>query len=93
MDRREFLKVVAQGAAAAAASRVMPAGAEMPRRLTLAAVGDCIVTRRISERRDPDFLAAVELLRSSDVAWGNCETVLADPRQLYPAPKRVDPAE
>src|SRR3954447_22971006 len=91
MDRREFLKVVAQGAAAAAASRVMPAGAEMPRRLTLAAVGDCIVTRRISERRDPDFLAAVELLRSADVAWGNCELVLADSRQVYPAPKRVDP--
>ncbi len=46
MDRRQFLKTVAQGAAVAAASRVLPGGAPaeaaLPNRMTLAAVGDCI---------------------------------------------------
>jgi poly-gamma-glutamate synthesis protein (capsule biosynthesis protein) len=100
MNRREFLKVVAQGAAVAAASRVVTAegaeGAEAapaaaPRRMTLAAVGDCIVTRKVSHLRDPDFLAVAELLRGADCAWGNCELVLADSRTVYPAPKGQDP--
>ena len=49
--------------------------------MTLAAVGDCIVTRKISHRRDPDFLALAELLRGVDCAWGNCELRL---RRLPP---------
>jgi hypothetical protein len=91
MNRREFLKTVAQGAAVAAASRVIPAEAAQPKRMTLAAVGDCIVTRKISQRRDPDFLALVDLLRGVDCAWGNCELVLGDYREFYPAPKGGDP--
>ncbi len=95
MDRREFLKTVAQGAAVAAASRVLPAesaqAATPPKRITLAAVGDCIVTRKVSHLRDPDFLAAVELLRGADCTWGNCELVLANARDVYPAPKGGDP--
>lgn len=91
MNRREFLKTMAQGAAVAAASRVVPAGAQTPRRVTLAGVGDCIVTRRISHLRDPDFLAVAELLRGTDCVWGNCEVVLADTRQVYPALKGSDP--
>ena len=65
MNRREFLKLTAQGAAVAAASRVWSAegaqAAAPPKRMTLAAVGDCIVTRKVSHLRDPDFLAAVDL--------------------------------
>jgi poly-gamma-glutamate capsule biosynthesis protein CapA/YwtB (metallophosphatase superfamily) len=95
MNRRQFMKTLAQGAAVAAASRVLPGGAPaeagLPSRMTLAAVGDCIVTRKISHRRDPDFLALVELLRGADCTWGNCELVLADYRELYPAPKGGDP--
>lgn len=92
MNRREFLKLTAQGAAVAAASRVMPAqAAAPPKRVTLAAVGDCIVNRRISHLRDPDFLAAVELLRGADCTWGNCELVLANARDVYPALKGGDP--
>ncbi|HEY4594187.1 MAG TPA: CapA family protein, partial [Thermoanaerobaculia bacterium] len=91
MNRREFLKLTAQGAAVAAASRVVPAQAAAPKRLTLAAVGDCIVTRKVSHLRDPDFLAAVELLRGADCTWGNCELVLANARDVYPAPKGGDP--
>lgn len=95
MNRREFLKTVAQGAAVAAASRVMPAGtaaaAEPPSRVTLAAVGDLIVTRRISNQRDPDLLAVAELLRGTDCVWGNCELVFADSREVYPELKGGDP--
>jgi poly-gamma-glutamate synthesis protein (capsule biosynthesis protein) len=94
MNRREFLKLTAQGAAVAAASRVWSAeGAQAapPKRITLAAVGDCIVTRKVSHLRDPDFLAAVELLRGADCTWGNCELVLANSRDVYPAPKGGDP--
>jgi poly-gamma-glutamate capsule biosynthesis protein CapA/YwtB (metallophosphatase superfamily) len=91
MNRREFLKLTAQGAAVAAASRVIPAQAAAPKRVTLAAVGDCIVNRKISHLRDPDFLAAVELLRGADCTWGNCELVLANARDVYPAPKGEDP--
>jgi poly-gamma-glutamate capsule biosynthesis protein CapA/YwtB (metallophosphatase superfamily) len=96
MNRRQFLKTMAQGAAVAAAARVLPgetpaAEAAPPKRMTLAAVGDCIVTRKISHRRDPDFLAVAELLRGADCTWGNCELVLADSRELYPAPKGGDP--
>ncbi|MFL6193278.1 MAG: CapA family protein [Thermoanaerobaculia bacterium] len=92
MNRREFLKSVAQGAAVAAASRVIPAAeAAQSKRMTLAAVGDCILTRKVSQRRDPDFLAVVDLLRGADCTWGNCEAVLGDHRQFYPAPKGGDP--
>ncbi|MFL6263870.1 MAG: CapA family protein [Thermoanaerobaculia bacterium] len=95
MNRREFLKLTAQGAAVAAASRVVPAegapAAAPPKRVTFAAVGDCIVNRKVSHLRDPDFLAAVELLRGADCAWGNCELVLANARDVYPAPKGGDP--
>jgi poly-gamma-glutamate capsule biosynthesis protein CapA/YwtB (metallophosphatase superfamily) len=92
MNRRTFLKTVSQTAALAAASRYLPQPAEgAPGRLTLALVGDCIINRRISELRDPDFLAVVELLRGTDCVWGNCEIVLADPDEVYPISKGVDP--
>jgi poly-gamma-glutamate capsule biosynthesis protein CapA/YwtB (metallophosphatase superfamily) len=59
--------------------------------LTLTAVGDCLLRRRVSEVRDPGFLELVELLRGSHVAWGNCEVVLTGPREVYRAPKTNDP--
>jgi len=91
MDRRDFLKGVAGAAAVAAASRVVPAAAQPPDRLTLAAVGDCILSRRVSNSRDPEFLALRDLLRGADCAWGNCEIVIADPRRVFPMPKGGDP--
>jgi poly-gamma-glutamate synthesis protein (capsule biosynthesis protein) len=91
MDRRKFLKGVAGAAAVAATSRGIPAAAEASDRFTLAAVGDCILTRRVSGIQDPDFLALVDLLRGADCAWGNCEVVIADPRQVFPMPKGPDP--
>ncbi len=91
MDRRDFLKTLAQAAAVASASRLAPAAAQAPDRLTLAAVGDCILARKVSGFKDPDFLAALELLRGADCTWGNCEAVMADPRQVHPAHKGIDP--
>lgn len=92
MDRREFLKTVTQTAAVAAASSLIPrAAGAIPDRLSLVAVGDCILTRRISHHKDPGFLEILEILRGADCAWGNCETVLADPRRVWPMPKGGDP--
>ncbi|MCP4661141.1 MAG: CapA family protein [bacterium] len=92
MDRRTFLKTLTHAAAAGAAAGLAPRDrASVPERMTIAAVGDCIPSRRISERRDQPFLAAVELLRSADCTWGNCETVFVDPRDAYPASKELDP--
>ena len=99
MDRRTFLKTVAQAATVASVAGTRIAGADEgapnapagPDRLTLAAVGDCILARRVSEIKDPDFLALVELLHGADCVWGNSEFVLADPAQVYPAPKGGDP--
>jgi poly-gamma-glutamate capsule biosynthesis protein CapA/YwtB (metallophosphatase superfamily) len=98
MDRRTFLKTVSQAAAVAAASRLVPGAAgrpdaaeALPRKATLVAVGDCLISRHVSGLRDPDFLAVAELLRGADATWGNCELVLADVRELYPAQKGQDP--
>jgi poly-gamma-glutamate capsule biosynthesis protein CapA/YwtB (metallophosphatase superfamily) len=98
MDRRTFLKTVSQAAAVAAASRLVPGSpgrpeeaAALPRKATLVAVGDCLISRRVSALRDPDFLALADLLRGADCAWGNCELVLADSREVYPAHKGNDP--
>lgn len=92
MDRRDFLKTLAQAAAVASAARIAtPAAAQIPDRFTLAAVGDCILARKVSGLKDPDFLAAVELLRGADCTWGNCEAVVADHRRLHPVRKGGDP--
>lgn len=79
MDRRTFLRTVG-GAAAAAATGSLGTRAEasLPGRMTIAAVGDCIPARRVSERRDRPFLDLVDLLRSTDCVWGNCETIFFD---------------
>lgn len=92
MDRRTFLKRMSQTAAALSVARVASrTEAAMPARMSVAAVGDCIPARRISERLDDGFLEVVELLRSADCTWGNCETVIVDPQSVYPAAKQVDP--
>lgn len=58
---------------------------------TLAAVGDCIITQKVSQLQDPRFLKVAELVRRADVTWGNCETTLFDPKKGSPAYKAIDP--
>jgi poly-gamma-glutamate capsule biosynthesis protein CapA/YwtB (metallophosphatase superfamily) len=87
MNRREFLAATGGAVAAAtlAAPRVARAGVPIvPDTMTLAATGDCILTRRVSELKEPRFLALVDLVRGADCAYGNCEMVLADPTNGYP---------
>jgi poly-gamma-glutamate synthesis protein (capsule biosynthesis protein) len=53
---------------------------------TLAAVGDCIIARPISQTKDPAFAAVVSLLRDADATFGNFEGSAFDIRQFkgYP---------
>lgn len=74
-SRREFLRGAGASALALAAARN---GVAAPNSITLAAVGDCMISRRIAMLDSPGFLEVVKLLRSADVAFGNFEMTLAD---------------
>ena len=91
MRRRKFLKETGKGALSLGAATLATKKAiAMPKKITFAAVGDCIITRRVSVRRDPAFLGLVEFLRAADCAFGNCEIVLIDGKQGSPAAKGGD---
>ncbi len=51
---------------------------------TLAAVGDCIISRPLSQKRvsDARFDAAVKILLGSDATFGNLETTILDVRNF-----------
>lgn len=51
---------------------------------TLVAVGDCIISRPLSQiaARDPNVAQVVELLRAGDVTYGNLETSILDIRSF-----------
>lgn len=80
MHRREFVRL----AGAAAAYAAWPLGVEGVSPITIAAAGDCILTRRVSQITDPAFLEMVQLLRDADCAYGNCELVMADAEPGFP---------
>lgn len=52
--------------------------------MTLAGLGDCIIARKVSVLKDPEFLRLVKLLHQVDCTWGNCEVPLVDPANVYP---------
>jgi poly-gamma-glutamate synthesis protein (capsule biosynthesis protein) len=87
MRRREFL---ASGAATISAAFAAPLNATPRKRLTLAAVGDCIITRRASNNRDRAFLELVQMLRRSDCTIGNCEMNFGDDSILESSAKGYD---
>ncbi len=91
MDRRTFLARTGQAGLLVAAGRVAgvrPLAA--PDTFTLAAVGDCILTRKVSHLQNERFLEIVKLLRSADCAYGNCEMTFVDARKAEPTPKGAD---
>ena len=91
MERRDFFYKLGRGAAAAGVATLFPRKAPAaPQKMTLAAVGDCILSRRISKNRDTRFIELAELLRSADCTWGNCEMVFFNGLEGYPAPKAQD---
>ncbi|UCH93407.1 MAG: CapA family protein [Candidatus Aminicenantes bacterium] len=53
--------------------------------ITFAALGDCVISRKISVQNDPGFLKLVELLRRADCTYGNCETTFYNPGGGFPA--------
>ncbi len=56
--------------------------AHVPDGFTMTAVGDLIISRPLSQyaERFPDFSAALKLLTTADVTYGNLETVIFDSR-------------
>ena len=86
-----LLKRAAAALISASRRSLEPGGLAMSAEWACAAAQMSATARRVSELKDPDFLALVELLHGVDCAWGNCELVLADPRQVYPALKDGDP--
>lgn len=60
----------------------------VPDGFTLAAVGDCIISRPLSQKRASDtaFDAAVEILRGADATLGNLETPILDVRSFAAHP-------
>lgn len=59
---------------------------------TLACVGDCIISRPLSQlaRHDPGFSAVVDLLTGADLACGNLETTIVDMDGFSGAPYSWD---
>jgi poly-gamma-glutamate capsule biosynthesis protein CapA/YwtB (metallophosphatase superfamily) len=51
--------------------------------MTLAALGDIIMFRKLSVRTDPAFLELVKIIRSADCTWANCELPIVDPDKAY----------
>ena len=47
---------------------------------TMAAVGDVIITRPISQFQDPELQSALRVLREADVSFGNFESIIRDQR-------------
>lgn len=85
MDRRKFMVNMGRAAALAAAANTMPGGLfAVPEKITLTALGDCILSRKVSGLRDPQFLKLVEIVRSADCTWANCEHPLVNISQTYP---------
>lgn len=58
--------------------------------IKIAAVGDCIMSWKVSYIKDPRFLKLVELLQTADCAYGNCETTIFDAGKGCPAWKDGD---
>jgi poly-gamma-glutamate synthesis protein (capsule biosynthesis protein) len=52
--------------------------------MTVALMGDAIITRRLSVYDEPDFLGMIELIREADAAFANLEVLFHD-YEPYPA--------
>jgi len=81
VGRRQFLA----GSAAAAAVFAARRAAGGPASITIAAAGDCIITRSVRNIDDPDFVALTRVFQAADVGFANCEMTFHD-LAGYPAP-------
>ncbi|MCP4154604.1 MAG: CapA family protein [bacterium] len=58
--------------------------------ISISAVGDCIISTKVSNHTDTRFLQLVEILRGADCTYGNCETTLFKAEEGFPAYKDLD---
>ena len=56
--------------------------------MSIAVVGDAMISRRMSPYREPDFLKLVELLRSADLSIANLEFLFHDFEHAWIDPRR-----
>ena len=61
-----------------------------PKEMTLAALGDCIICRKFSVRKDPGFLELVKIIRSADCTWANCEMPIIESSSTYLEYREMD---
>jgi len=83
MDRRDLLSGAGLLTLGAAASRWAMPILSAEKTLSIAAVGDCLITRGFL-RDDPGLQPLLSILRGADVTFGNFEMTLPDPG-MYPA--------
>lgn len=77
------LVVSLSGSAALAQPAAIELTSSVDDGFTIATVGDVIIAHSLEHLTDePDFAAVVELLRGADVATGNLETQIIDPRSF-----------
>jgi poly-gamma-glutamate synthesis protein (capsule biosynthesis protein) len=91
VKRRTFLNTVGATAAAGVASTAAAEQNGKKRVQRIAALGDLLIVRKVSQIKDPDFLALVDLLRNTDCTWGNGEMLFLDVRKHVPISKGLDP--
>ncbi len=58
--------------------------------ITLSAVGDCIIARKISNITNPAFKKVIDIISKSDASWINVESVITDISDKYPAYRTDD---
>jgi len=70
MNRGAFFKNVDGAATLASLVNLFPKKSlAMPNKMTVAGLGDCILTRRVSLRQDKAFLDLVYMVPSAHCAW------------------------
>ncbi len=59
-------------------------------KFTLAALGDCIIAKKISTCQEPRFLELVKLIRNADCTWANSELPVAEDNRGYAQFREMD---
>ncbi|MCK5057296.1 MAG: CapA family protein [Candidatus Aminicenantes bacterium] len=79
------------------AAIILTVGAALPgklfpesKKMTLIALGDCILSKKVSVKQDAAFLKLVDLIRSADCTWANSELPIVDIRKAYPQFRDMD---
>jgi len=92
MNRKKALSIAVLTLVLAAVTGFNPLGIWAKEKdITIAAVGDLLITNKISFYKGPQFLQLVDILRRADCTYGNCETTFFNAGEGFPAYKTIDP--